>query len=71
MIGIEMSGQIKSFDEGKPASVQWISALHETGLLTIPAGESIVRFLPALNLEKNEAQAGLDMFEQTINNLIS
>lgn len=71
MIGIEMSSQIKSFDEGKPASVQWVSALHETGLLTIPAGESIVRFLPALNLEKNEAQAGLDMFEQTINNLIS
>jgi len=71
MIGIEMNKDIASFDNKTPASIQWISALHEAGLLTIPAGDSIVRFLPPLNLTQKEAQAGLDLFEQTIKKLTS
>ena len=70
MIGIEMGDGFGSFDESKPAAVQWVSALHETGVLTIPAGSSIVRFLPPLNLTKEEAQAGLDLFEQTVQKVI-
>ena len=62
----EMGGGFGSFDDSKPASVQWVSALHEAGMLTIPAGSSVVRFLPPLNLTQQEAQAGLDLFEQTI-----
>jgi len=66
MIGIEMGHGFGSFDDLKPAAVQWVSALHEAGMLTIPAGSSVVRFLPPLNLTQEEAQAGLDLFEQTI-----
>ena len=70
MIGIEMGDGFGSFDDSKSAAVQWVSALHETGVLTIPAGSSIVRFLPPLNLTKEEAQVGLDLFEQTIQKVI-
>ena len=69
MIGIEMGGEVPSFDNKKPASVQWVSALHEAGMLTIPAGQSVVRFLPALNLTQAEAEEGLGLFEQTIEKL--
>ena len=69
MIGIEMGSDIVSFDDAKPASVQWVSALHEAGMLTIPAGQSVVRFLPALNLTQGEADEGLQLFEQTIEKL--
>ena len=70
MIGIEMGDGFGSFDDSKPAAVQWVSALHETGVLTIPTGSSVVRFLPPLNLTKEEAQAGLDLFEQTVQKVI-
>ncbi len=70
MIGIEMGDGFSSFDDSKPAAVQWVSALHETGVLTIPTGSSVVRFLPPLNLTKEEAQAGLDLFEQTVQKVI-
>ena len=70
MIGIEMGDGFGSFEDSKPASVQWVTALHETGMLTIPADSSVVRFLPPLNLTRAEAQAGLDMFEQTVQKAI-
>ena len=70
MIGIEMGHGFGSFDDSKPAAVQWVSALHKAGMLTIPAGSSVVRFLPPLNLTQEEAQAGLDLFEQTIKKVI-
>ncbi|MBT3615092.1 MAG: aminotransferase class III-fold pyridoxal phosphate-dependent enzyme, partial [Verrucomicrobia bacterium] len=70
MIGIEMGHGFGSFDDSKPATVQWVSALHKVGMLTIPAGSSVIRFLPPLNLKQEEAQAGLDLFEQTIQKVI-
>ena len=66
MIGIEMGNEVATFDNKKPASVQWVSALHKSGILTIPAAESVVRFLPALNITQAEAEEGLNLFEQTI-----
>ena len=71
MIGIEMNAEVESFDKKIPASIQWVSALHEAGLLTIPAGNSTVRFLPALNLKHEEAQAGINLFEQAIKKITS
>jgi len=70
MIGIEMGDGFGSFDNSKSAAVQWVFALHEAGLLTIPAGSSVIRFLPPLNLTQEEAEAGLDLFEQTIQKVI-
>ena len=71
MIGIDMSKEIASFSNKYPASIQWVSALHDAGLLTIPAGDSTIRFLPPLNLTQNEAQTGLDLFENTVKKLTS
>jgi acetylornithine/N-succinyldiaminopimelate aminotransferase len=70
MIGIEMGGGFGSSDNSKSTAVQWVFALHEAGLLTIPAGSSVIRFLPPLNLTQEEAQAGLDLFEHTIQKVI-
>jgi acetylornithine/succinyldiaminopimelate/putrescine aminotransferase len=44
-----------------------VNALHELGLLTVPAGTQIVRLLPALNLTSTEAGQGM----QTIETLVS
>ena len=51
MIGIEMGHGFGSFDDSKPAAVQWVSALHKVGMLTIPAGSSVVSFFAAAQLE--------------------
>ena len=69
MIGIEMGSDIASFDDAKPASVQWVSALHEAGMLTIPAGQSVVRFLPALNLTDDPADQAPQLFAHAIEKL--
>jgi len=64
-----MGNEVPTLDDKKPASVQWASALHKSGMLTIPAAESVVRFLPALNLSQAEAEEGLNLFKQTIEEL--
>ena len=51
MIGIEFDPKWKAVDI--------VNRLHEKNLLTIPAGNSVVRLLPPLNLSEREAQAGL------------
>ena len=51
MIGIEFDPKLKAADI--------VNRLHEKNLLTIPAGNSVVRLLPPLNLSEREAQAGL------------
>ena len=43
-----------------------VKRLHEKGVLTIPAGSSVVRLLPALNLRRSEAEEGLRAIEQVI-----
>lgn len=47
-------------DAQTPASIQVVQGLHERGILTIPAGPEVVRFLPAYNVEKNQLEEGLD-----------
>ena len=46
MIGIELESSLKALDV--------VKALMVEGLLTIPAGESVVRLLPALNITPEE-----------------
>lgn len=57
MIGVEFSEV--------PAS-EVVKRLHEHGLLTIPAGNSVVRLLPALNLKRSEAEEGLRGIEEAL-----
>src|SRR5439155_20077194 len=59
MIGIEFDPKAAVFaaDEKSPA-IQVVNRLHEKNLLTVPAATSVVRLLPALNLNQSEAEEG-------------
>ena len=58
MIGIEFQPQFKA--------VEIVKELHARNLLTVPAGNSVIRLLPALNLSGNEAEEGLKIIEKLI-----
>jgi acetylornithine/N-succinyldiaminopimelate aminotransferase len=55
MIGIEFQPEFKATDI--------VRELHKRSLLTVPAGNSVVRLLPALNLSREEAEEGLRAIE--------
>jgi acetylornithine/N-succinyldiaminopimelate aminotransferase len=72
MIGMELMPNIPAFSgEGKSAAVRFTNLLHAAGLLAIPAGTQIIRFLPALNLRRGEADEGLAIIESVVANLSS
>ena len=58
MIGIEFQSNFKAVDV--------VKELHKRNLLTVPAGNSVVRLLPALNLSRGEAEEGLKIIEKLI-----
>ncbi len=60
MIGMELAPGIPAFSgEGKTPAVRFTNLLHAAGLLAIPTASQIIRFLPALNLRREEADEGL------------
>ncbi|NDF00822.1 MAG: aminotransferase class III-fold pyridoxal phosphate-dependent enzyme, partial [Verrucomicrobia bacterium] len=44
---------------GKVASLNFVNRLHDAGVLTVPSGTQVVRFLPALNLRREDVAEGL------------
>ena len=72
MIGLQLMPEIPAFSgEGKSAAVRFVSLLHAAGLLAIPAGTHIIRFLPALNLRRAEVDEALKIIERIVANLSS
>ena len=61
MIGIEFQPRFKAVD--------LVKRLHEQHLLTVPAGNSVVRLLPPLNLSRPETEEGLRAIEALITHL--
>lgn len=60
MLGIELAENIPAFaNTGKVASLNFVNRLHDAGVLTVPSGTQVVRFLPALNLRREDAAEGL------------
>lgn len=60
MLGLELAENIPAFaNTGKVASLNFVNRLHEAGVLTVPSGTHVIRFLPALNLRREEAAEGL------------
>src|SRR5207249_5579846 len=50
MIGMELASDIRALaNDGKAASLQFVSRLHDAGVLTIPSGTQVIRLLPPLN----------------------
>ncbi|MBI5799582.1 MAG: acetylornithine transaminase [Verrucomicrobia bacterium] len=60
MLGIELAENIPAFENtGKVASLNFVNLLHDAGVLTVPSGTHVVRFLPALNLRRADAAEGV------------
>jgi acetylornithine aminotransferase/acetylornithine/N-succinyldiaminopimelate aminotransferase len=58
MIGIEFQPRFKA--------AEIVKSLHASNLLTVPAGNSVIRLLPALNLARTEAEEGLRIIEKLV-----
>ena len=61
MIGMEF--------QSKFSAVDIVKDLHQRSVLTVPAGASVIRLLPALNLSHAEAEEGLRSIEGLIMDL--
>jgi len=61
MIGIQFQPQFKAVD--------LVNELHQRNVLTVPAGNSVIRLLPALNLSRGDAEEGLRAIEALITHL--
>lgn len=70
MLGVEFcEGFSQKTEASGSLSLQIVEALHQEGLLTIPAGQKVVRLLPPLNLKREEAEEAADILERTIKNM--
>jgi acetylornithine aminotransferase/acetylornithine/N-succinyldiaminopimelate aminotransferase len=70
MLGLELAESIPALTgDSKPPSIRFVNRLHEAGVLTVPSGTQVVRFLPPLNLSEAEAAAGLAILEKTLQSL--
>jgi acetylornithine aminotransferase/acetylornithine/N-succinyldiaminopimelate aminotransferase len=68
MLGIELVADIPKLpgDSGKMPSIRFANLLHAAGLLGVPAGGQVMRFLPPLNLRQAEAEEGLRIVESVV-----
>jgi acetylornithine aminotransferase/acetylornithine/N-succinyldiaminopimelate aminotransferase len=67
MLGVELAPKIPALTvDGKMPAALLVTRLQEAGLLVIPAGANVLRFLPALNVSRAEVQEGLQIFESVI-----
>ena len=67
ILGIELAAGIAAFSTtDKAASIQIVNRLHEAGLLTIPAGNQVIRLLPPYNLRRHEAEEGIGIIRAEV-----
>ncbi|MCX9010660.1 MAG: aspartate aminotransferase family protein [Candidatus Methanoperedens sp.] len=64
MIGIELVGENKAPAIQKREKI--IKQAVEEGLILLPAGDSVIRFVPPLIISKEEIDCGLEMFEKAL-----
>jgi acetylornithine aminotransferase/acetylornithine/N-succinyldiaminopimelate aminotransferase len=67
ILGIELAENIPGFrTSDKTVALQMVNRLHAAGVLTVPAGNQIIRLLPPLNLKPAEAAEGIALIEKTV-----
>jgi acetylornithine aminotransferase/acetylornithine/N-succinyldiaminopimelate aminotransferase len=67
MIGLEFRTDAPGFGgTDKAPALQVVERLQAAGVLTVPAGTSVIRLLPALNLARSEAMEGLRAIETVV-----
>jgi len=70
MLGIELAEKKPAFAASdKSPAVQFVNRLHAAGVMTVPAGNQIVRLLPPLNLKPQEAGEGISKIEEVVQSL--
>ncbi len=70
MIGLELAPNIPELSrDGRTPAARFTDLLHAAGLLAIPTGTHVIRFLPALNLRRDEAAAALKLIESVYEKL--
>jgi len=70
ILGIELQEKIPAFAASdKTPALQFVNRLHATGVLTVPAGNQIIRLLPPLNLKPQEAGEGISKIEEVVKSL--
>ena len=47
-------------------AVDVVEKVRDMGLLVLPAGENVVRFLPPLNVTDDELEEGMDMISDAL-----
>jgi acetylornithine aminotransferase len=60
MIGVELSPAFPDF--GRAPALEVVHRAMAAGLLLIPAGERVVRFLPPLNIQPGEIDEAVEKF---------
>jgi acetylornithine/N-succinyldiaminopimelate aminotransferase len=53
----------------KVTNVDVVKAAYDAGLLTVPAGDNVVRLLPALNIPDEDIAEALNRFEKVATEL--
>jgi len=67
MLGIELGGNFKEDGESETAvSQKVVTALMKNGLLSIPTGSSVIRWLPPLNVSQAEVDEAVSILAQTL-----
>ena len=70
VLDTEAMGSVAGFAEsGKTPSLFVVNAAREAGLLTVPAGETVVRWLPPLNVTDVEVDEALALFHAVLSTL--
>jgi acetylornithine aminotransferase/acetylornithine/N-succinyldiaminopimelate aminotransferase len=73
MIGVELQPEIKTLpgDPAKMQAIRLVVQLQHAGMLTVPSGAQVIRFLPPLNLQPAQAQEALNIFDKVLGSLAS
>lgn len=72
MQGLELQPkeQIPAFAKDERASsLQFVQRLHNAGVLTIPSGGQVIRFLPALNIGRAQLEEGVALVEGVLKSI--
>ncbi len=71
MLGVELADNFTAqFGADRPLSIQMVIALQKKGLIVIPAGTNVIRFLPPLNVSEEQVREAVSILKKTIQGLI-
>ncbi|MEN9990450.1 MAG: hypothetical protein RLZZ224_152 [Verrucomicrobiota bacterium] len=69
LLGFVLNADLVPKIEGKTPAQVIVSELMQRGLLTVPAGPDVVRFLPPLNVSRDEIRSALQILHDTFQSL--